>query len=91
MPQLFGYQFVVPVDRNCRNGLTRAPLEPMIVSSTAHPDGKAGVVAKAAALLCFAIAAGLMIASLMTSQPAKATPKSASAPTTQPVMLTLLR
>lgn len=38
----------------------------------AHPNGKAGSAAKIAAFLCFAIAAGLMIASLVITEPAKA-------------------
>jgi hypothetical protein len=37
-----------------------------------HQSGKAGFVAKFAAFLCFAIAVGLMIASLATSSPARA-------------------
>jgi hypothetical protein len=37
-----------------------------------HPSGRAGFAVKVAAFLCFAIAVGLMIASLATSSPARA-------------------
>jgi hypothetical protein len=48
------------------------------MSSAAHPNGRSSLTAKVAAGLCFAIAAGLMIASLMYPSPARAAQKVAA-------------
>jgi hypothetical protein len=56
------------------------------MTSAAHPNGRTGLVAKLAAGLCFAIAVGLLIASLLYPQPARAAHKAAHAHSAAPAV-----